>query len=555
MRLSLTIGLLQINPTVGAVAANAAGLAAAYERAWDRGAELLVAPELALSGYPPEDLVRRAAFLDQIDAALTNLARLTKNGPALAVGAPRRRVGGDGVCHCANAIVVMEGGAIVAERDKVHLPNYGVFDEARVFAPGPPPLPVTIAGHRVGLMICEDMWYPDVALHLKENGAEILVVSNGSPFETDKQGMRLAHARARVAAIGLPLVYVNQVGGQDELVFDGASFVLNAGGDEVLRLPSWSAHEALAEFAAVDGGLSALLGEMAPLPDPWESLYRALLTGLCDYIEKNRFPDIILGLSGGIDSAIAAALAVDAVGAERVTCVMMPSPYTSDESLEDAAAVAGLLGCRLETIGIGPAMEAFAAMLAPHFAGRAANEAEENIQSRARGLALMALSNKLGPMVLATGNKSEMSVGYATLYGDMCGGFAVLKDVYKTEVFALSRWRNAHRPADALGPVGPVMPERVITKPPTAELKPDQKDEDSLPPYVRLDAILARLIEGEQAPEAIVREGFPAAEVERVWRLLNGAEYKRRQSPPGVKTTRLAFGRDRRYPITNGFRD
>ncbi len=550
----LGIALLQVNPTVGAVAANAARIAAAYGRARAAGADLAVAPELALSGYPPEDLVRRAAFLERVDAALADLAKLTVDGPALVVGAPRRRAG-DGIRGSANVAVVLADGKIAAEVDKVHLPNYGVFDEARVFAPGPLPEPVEIAGRRVGLMICEDMWYADVALRLKERGAEILVVLNGSPFETDKEGARLEQARARVAATGLPLVYVNQVGGQDELVFDGASFVLDAAGAEVLRMADWEEGEALARCDAGTAGLVPRPGEMASPPVREESLYRALLTGLRDYIGKNRFPGVILGLSGGIDSALAAALAVDALGAERVTCVMMPSPYTSRESLEDAAAVAELLGCRLHEIGIGPAMEAFAAMLAPHFAGLPPNEAEENIQSRARGLALMALSNKLGPMVLATGNKSEMSVGYATLYGDMCGGFAVLKDVYKMDVFALSRWRNAHRPAGALGPEGAVMPERVITKPPTAELKPGQRDEDSLPPYVRLDAILSRLIEGEQAPEAIVREGFAAAEVDRVWRLLNGAEYKRRQSPPGVKTTRLAFGRDRRYPITNGFRD
>ncbi|MBN2751198.1 MAG: NAD+ synthase [Rhodospirillaceae bacterium] len=554
MRRSLTICLAQINPTVGAVSANAERIGAAYARARQAGADLVVVPELALSGYPPEDLVRRDAFLARIDAALADLAQLTIGGPALIVGAPQKRPG-DGVRCCANAVVVLSEGTIIAARDKVHLPNYGVFDEARVFTPGLPAAPVVISGVRVGLMICEDMWYADVAGHLKSEGAEILVVANGSPFETDKRGERLGHARARVAETGLPLVYVNQVGGQDELVFDGASFVLNADESEALRLPSWVEAEGMAAFVDTADGLACARQDVSPPLSECDSLYRALMVGLRDYIEKNRFSGIILGLSGGIDSALAAALAVDALGADRVTCVMMPSPYTSGESLDDAEAVAHLLGCRLLTIGIGPAMDAFESMLAPHFVGLAPNEAEENIQSRARGLALMALSNKLGPMVLATGNKSEMSVGYATLYGDMCGGFAVLKDVYKTEVFALSRWRNAHRPDSAQGPKGAVMPERVITKPPTAELRPDQKDEDSLPPYVRLDAILARLIEGEQAPEDVVGEGFPAAEVDKVWRLLNIAEYKRRQSPPGVKTTRLAFGRDRRYPITNGFRD
>lgn len=549
MRGTFTVCLAQLNPTVGAISANAAKIADAYEQGRTAGADLVVTTELALSGYPPEDLVRRPAFLARVDAAILDLAKLTKGGPALVVGAPRARAG-DGIRSSANVAVVLENGRIVAEVDKVHLPNYGVFDEARVFYPGPLPEPVTIGGHRVGLMICEDMWYADVADHLKSRGAEILVVPNGSPFETDKRGTRMLHARARVAATGLPLVYVNQVGGQDELVFDGASFVLDADGVERTRLAAWIEDLACVRF---DG--SAVSGPTVERPDPWDSLYSALMVGLRDYIGKNRFPGVILGLSGGIDSALAAALAVDALGADKVTCVMMPSPYTGPESLEDAALVAKMLGCRLHEINIGPAMAAFGEMLEPHFKGLAANEAEENIQSRARGVALMALSNKLGPMVLSTGNKSEMSVGYATLYGDMCGGFAVLKDVYKTEVFALCRWRNANRPAGALGPEGTVMPERVITKAPTAELRPDQKDEDSLPPYVRLDAILGHLIEGEQAPEQVVQAGFAPDEVQKVWRLLNIAEYKRRQSPPGVKTTRLAFGRDRRYPITNGFRD
>jgi len=554
MRRSLSVLLAQINPTVGAVSANRDRIAAAHARAAAAGADLLVVPELALSGYPPEDLVRRPAFLSRIDAALADLAGLTKDGPAMIVGAPRPRAG-DGIRSCANVAVVLADGAIAAEVDKVHLPNYGVFDEARVFAPGPLPRPVEVGGVRLGVMICEDMWYADVARHLKDTGAEVLVVPNGSPFETDKVGERLHHARARVAETGLPLLYVNQVGGQDELVFDGASFALNSRGEEVSRLSPWREDDDLVSLSCGEGVSVCSGGVLAPEMEPWESLYHALMVGLRDYIGKNRFPGVILGLSGGIDSALAAALAVDALGPDRVTCVMMPSPYTSRDSLEDAAAAAGMLSCRLHEIGIGPAMDAFSAMLAPHFAGLPPNEAEENIQSRARGLALMALSNKLGPMVLATGNKSEMSVGYATLYGDMCGGFAVLKDVYKTEVFALCRWRNGHKPEGALGPDGPVMPERVITKPPTAELRPDQKDEDSLPPYSRLDAILARLIEGEDSPEAIVAAGFDAEEVRKVWRLLNIAEYKRRQSPPGVKTTRLAFGRDRRYPITNGFRD
>ena len=555
MRPSFTVCLAQIDPTVGALSANGALIARAYEQARRQGADLVVTPELAVSGYPPEDLVNRPAFLAAADRELAGLAALTRGGPVLAVGLPRAREG-DGIRKCANTLAVLIDGAVAAEVDKIHLPNYGVFDEARVFVPAAAAKPVTVAGVAVGFMICEDMWYPDVAAELAAAGAEVLVVPNGSPFSTDKPGQRAMHAARRVGETGLPLVYVNQVGGQDELVFDGASFALDRRGGVAACLPAWrEAVRPVTLSRGGDGRLDCPVREVSPEPEGEAALYHALVLGLRDYIEKNRFPGVLLGLSGGIDSALCAAIAVDALGAERVRCVMMPSPYTSRESLEDAEAVAKFLGCAYDSIGIGPAMAAFAEMLAPAFAGRPANEAEENIQSRARGLTLMALSNKLGPMVLATGNKSEMSMGYATLYGDMCGGFAVLKDVYKTEVFALSRWRNANRPEGGLGPEGRVMPERVITKPPTAELKPDQKDEDSLPPYARLDAILARLVEGEQSPEAVAAAGFDAAEVARVWRLLNVAEYKRRQSAPGVKVTSLAFGRDRRYPITNGYRD
>lgn len=545
---SLSIAFAQINPVVGDVAGNVARIRAARAQAAADGAQLVVFPELVVSGYPPEDLVLKSAFLDAIEQAVEDLAADTADtGPAILVGAPWRVAG-----RLHNAALLLDHGRVAASRLKHHLPNYGVFDEARVFAPGPVPGPIQFRGVRLGVLVCEDMWYSDVAETLAECGAEILVVPNGSPFELDKVGIRLARAKERVAETGLPLIYVNQLGGQDELVFDGASFALDARGEVMVRLPAWAEQVVTTRWHKQDG-VWGVSGPIAPVPERDEDLYQAMVLGLRDYVGKNGFPGVVLGLSGGIDSALAAAVAADALGAGKVWCVMMPSPYTSQESLDDAAGVAHMLGCRLDNINIGPAMDAFDHMLAPHFAGTNADITEENLQSRARGLTLMALSNKFGPMVLSTGNKSEMSTGYATLYGDMCGGYAVLKDVYKTAVFAVCRWRNGNFPAGALGPNGPVMPERVITKPPSAELKPDQKDQDTLPPYDVLDGILACLIEGELSVEATVAQGYDEAMVRRVWRMLDRAEYKRRQAPPGVKITGRSFGKDRRYPITNGF--
>lgn len=545
---SLAIALAQINPTVGDVAGNVERIRAGFMTAKGDGADLVVFPELVLSGYPPEDLVLKPAFMEAIVDGIDQLAALTTaGGPAMVVGAPWAM---GGARH--NAILMLDRGEITAIRLKHHLPNYGVFDEARVFTPGPLPQPLGFRGVKLGFPICEDMWYPDVAEGLHQAGAEMLIVPNGSPFEQDKQGERLARAKARVAETDLPLLYVNQVGGQDELVFDGGSFALSHRGNEVLRMPSWTPSVVTTSWLRGPGGWVAD-GPKHADEEPLCAIYQALVLGLRDYVNKNGFPGVVLGLSGGIDSALAAALAADALGPNRVWCVMMPSPYTSAESLEDAALVAQMLGCRLDTIGIGPAMTAFEGMLAPLFAGKSPDTTEENLQSRARGLILMGLSNKFGPMVLSTGNKSEMSAGYATLYGDMCGGFAVLKDVYKTTVFALSQWRNAHFPDGAMGPVGPVMPERVITKPPSAELKPNQTDQDTLPPYDVLDGILQCLIEGESSVQAVVAQGYDEALVRRVWRMLDRAEYKRRQSAPGVKITSRSFGKDRRYPITNGF--
>jgi NAD+ synthase len=422
-----------------------------------------------------------------------------------------------------------------------------------VFDPGPAPGPVVFRGVRIGLMICEDWWFPAVSETLSETGAEMLLSINGSPYESQKPGRRVMRAVPRVVETGLPFVFLNQVCGQDELVFDGASFVLNADRSLAVQMPAFSQALTVTQWHRVGGHLVCTPQPLADEADPLEENYRALMLGLRDYVDKNRFPGVILGLSGGIDSALSAAIAVDALGAARVRTVMLPSPYTSQDSLDDAGACAEMLGISHDTVSIAGPMGAFSQALGPLFEGTAPDTTEENIQSRARGLMLMALSNKFGHMVLTTGNKSEMSVGYATLYGDMCGGYSVLKDVYKTHVFALSRWRNGTRPPDGQGPAGPVMPERVITKPPSAELKPDQTDQDSLPPYEVLDGILAGLVEGEQSVSDLVAQGYDRETVVRVWKMLDRAEYKRRQAPPGVKISARAFGRDRRYPITNGF--
>jgi NAD+ synthase len=546
----LAIAIAQLNPTVGDIAGNIAKLGTARAEAAQLGADLVVASELFVAGYPPEDLVLKPAFVAACQGAAQKFARETASGPAVLFGCPWRQ---DGKVY--NAAVLAEGGRIATIRFKHDLPNYGVFDEKRVFAAGPAPGPIPFRGVRLGVMVCEDMWSVDATETLSESGAEFLIVINGSPFETDKRDVRIALAVARIKESGLPLLYVNQVGGQDELVFDGASFALDAACALKLQAPCWREALVLSEWRREGHGWTVAPGPHVPPSEGLEGLYEALVLGLRDYVRKNRFPGVVLGLSGGIDSALTAAVAADALGADKVHCVMMPSPYTSHDSLEDAALVAGFLGAELRTIDIGPAMAAFDAMLKPSFDARPPDITEENVQSRARGMTLMALSNKFGWMVLSTGNKSEMSAGYATLYGDMCGGYAVLKDVYKMSVFALARWRNQHRPPGLLGPSGRVMPERVITKPPSAELKPNQKDEDTLPPYAVLDDILQCLIEHEMTVPEIVARGHPEATVRAVWRMLDRAEYKRRQAPPGVKVTRRAFGRDRRYPITNIFQD
>jgi len=547
---TLNIAIAQLNPTVGNITGNVERILVARAEAADAGADLVVTGELSISGYPPEDLVLKNAYQNAIRDAVENLAKETADsGPGLIVGAPWVI---DGKLY--NCALVLDGGEITAVRAKYELPNYGVFDEKRVFQPGPLPGPVPFRGVRLGLMVCEDMWFSELTECLEESGAEILIVINGSPFETDKLDERLSYAVARVTESGLPLMYTNLVGGQDELVFDGASFVLGADCSLRARTRSWEEQVMLTRWTFGGDGWTCKKTHIEPSSDVISATYRAMVLGLRDYVGKNGFPGVVLGMSGGIDSALSAVVAVDALGADKVHCIMMPSPYTSQDSLDDAAGCADLIGTRLDTVSIEPVMGAFNDMLGPLFADRDADVTEENIQSRARGNLLMAVSNKLGSMVLTTGNKSEMSVGYATLYGDMCGGYSVLKDIYKLDVFALSHWRNTNRPADGLGPEGRVIPERIITKPPTAELKPDQTDQDTLPPYEVLDGILKCLIEEELSVDDIVARGFERETVRRVWRMLDLAEYKRRQAPPGVKTTRRAFGRDRRYPITNGFR-
>jgi len=547
----LVIALAQMTQSVGDLKANADAMLEWRARA--SGADLIVYPELQLIGYPPEDLVLKPALVTQANYQLDRLAQETADGgPAMLVGTV---VAAQGVLF--NVVALLDRGAVTAVRAKRELPNYGTFDEKRLFAPGPLPAPIDFRGVKIGVPICEDIWFPFVTAHLRSEGADILISPNGSPFEVDKDNRRQnAVAGTRVRETGLPLAYLNRVGGQDELVFDGASFVMNADLSIAQQLPDWEEALVLTQWEKWDGQWVCLPGDPHPLDERPADIYNAMVLGLRDYVNRNRFPGVVLGLSGGIDSALSAAVAVDALGPDRVWCVMMPSRFTSQDSLDDAVACARLLGVRYDVIPIEPAVGAFDTMLAPAFDGRARDLTEENIQSRIRGLTLMSLSNKFGHMLLTTGNKSEMSVGYATIYGDMAGGYSVLKDAYKTTVFDLSRWRNAHVPSLGLGigPDGPVMPERIITKPPSAELRADQRDDDSLPPYDVLDPILYGLVEEELSVDDLVGRGFDKDLVARIERLLYVAEYKRRQSPPGVKLGIRNFGRDRRYPITNAFR-
>ncbi len=543
---TLRIALAQMSQRVGDLAGNAAAILAVRATAAKAGADLVMTPEMQLTGYPVEDLVLKAAFLRRTAEETGRLVEATADGgPALLFGTILVE---DGLTY--NAMLLAEGGRIVGRSLKHELPNYGTFDEKRIFAAGPLPEPILWRGVKLGAPICEDIWLETVAAALAGAGAELLLVANGSPFELDKDDLRQRLAQARVTETGLPLVYLNRVGGQDELAFDGSSFVLNGDGSLALQLPDWREALVISEWTRGADGWRCAVGDIAKLDGYPADIYHAMMVALRDYVAANGFPGVILGLSGGIDSALSAAVAVDALGPDRVHCVMMPSKYTSDESLEDAAECARLLGVRHDVIPIVLGVDALGKML-PGIDGLAA----ENIQSRLRMVTLMALSNRDGHMLLTTGNKSEMSVGYATLYGDMAGGYSVLKDAYKTTVFALSRWRNGMRTSDALGPAGAVMPQRVIDKPPSAELRPGQKDEDSLPPYALLDRILEALVEQEQSVAETTRiTGAGPALVADIEKLLLRAEYKRRQAPPGVKIGPRNFGRDRRYPISNAFR-
>jgi len=542
------VASVQANPTVGDVAGNETLARNAMAEATRAGADVALFPELFLIGYPPEDLALKPAALRACREALHRLARDAAGGCDGLVTLPW--AGEDG--RPRNAVAHIAGGQVRGVSFKIDLPNYGVFDEKRIFEPGTEPGLYEIEGVRIGAPICEDIWGAEPCRTLKARGAEMLLVPNGSPFRRTADDERLAVARARVTETGLPLIYVNQVGGQDELVFDGGSFALRADGELCMALPMFEPALASSTWEKAAGVWRCVEAPLANWPSGPEEIYRAMVLGLRDYVRKSGFPGVLLGLSGGIDSALCLVVARDALGAENVRAFMLPSRYTSAESLDDAASCARATGVALEEIAIAPAMGAFEAMLAQPFAGRAADITEENLQARIRGVTLMALSNKLGLMLMTTGNKSEMAVGYATLYGDMCGGYNVLKDLYKVDVYAVSRWRNAH--AVHGGPAAPI-PERILTKPPSAELRPDQTDQDSLPPYEELDAILHALVEEEATLDQIVAAGHEAATVERVQRLLYASEYKRRQAAPGVKIGGKAFGRDRRYPLVNRFRD
>ena len=530
---------------VGDLDANAAAILAVRARAAADGADLVMTPEMQLTGYPVEDLVLKPEFVRRTMEATERLVDATADGgPALLFGTLFGEAG-----EIFNAMVLAEGGRMVARTLKRELPNYGTFDEKRIFTAGPLPTPIEWRGVRLGVAICEDIWQESVCAALAGAGADLLLVANGSPYEIDKDDLRQRLVRRRVLETGLSLAYLNRVGGQDEIAFDGSSFVLNDDGAIAVQLPDWTEALVVTDWETGGNGWRCTTNSVAPLDAYPQDAYHAMMVGLRDYVDANGFPGVILGMSGGIDSALSAAVAVDALGPDRVWCVMMPSEFTSSDSLDDAEQAARLLGVRHDVIPIAPGIAAMATML-PGIGGLAA----ENIQARLRMVTLMALSNRDGHMLLTTGNKSEMSVGYATLYGDMAGGYSVLKDAYKTTVFALSRWRNSVRPSRALGPDGPVMPQRVIDKPPSAELRHDQKDEDSLPPYAVLDRILEALVEKEQSvAEAARTTGADRALVADIEQKLLRAEYKRRQAPPGVKLGPRNFGRDRRYPISNAF--
>ncbi|WP_339111942.1 NAD+ synthase [Thioclava sp. GXIMD2076] len=550
MAATFRLTLAQLNPTVGALDANAAKAQAAWEEGKQAGADFVALPEMFLTGYQTQDLVMKPAFIADCMARIEDLAARLADGPALGIGAPYQ----DATGHY-NAYWVLKGGKVVARMLKHELPHKEVFDEHRIYDVGPISGPVQIGAARIGLPICEDAWHPDVAETLMETGAQILIVPNGSPYFRDKHEVRLNHMVARVVETGLPLVYLNSVGGQDDQVFDGATFVLNADRSLAAQFAPFEEIIDHITFTETPSGWVAGEGRFDPQPDAWEQDYRAMVMATHDYLAKSGFKKVVLGLSGGIDSAIVATIAADAFGPENVHCVMLPSEYTSQGSLDDAAELARRVGTKLDTVHIEPARDGVTKALAHVFDGMAPDVTEENIQSRLRGTILMAISNKFGAMLLTTGNKSEMAVGYCTIYGDMNGGYNPIKDLYKTRVFETCRWRNANHRPWMKAPEGEVIPSIIIDKPPSAELRPDQKDEDSLPPYPVLDDILERLVEGDQSVAEIVAAGHDRETVKRIEHLLYISEWKRFQSAPGTKLTRKAFWLDRRYPMVNRWRD
>ncbi|WP_127562037.1 NAD+ synthase [Nioella ostreopsis] len=544
------VTLAQLNATVGALEANTAKARDAWAEARAAGADLVAFPEMFVTGYQLQDLVRKPAFAADVARVVEKLAADCADGPAIGIGGPWP--GGD---KPFNAYFILQGGKVQATVLKHHLPNYNVFDEKRYYHAGEMQGPVQIGPVRIGFPICEDCWFEDVCETLEETGAEILISPNGSPYHRGKMNIRQAVTVARVIETGLPLAYLNLTGAQDDQIFDGASFVLNPGGALAVQMPFMDEVLTHVDFERGDEGWRAVEGVKAHLPDEWEADYRCMVESVRDYLGKTGFRKVLLGLSGGIDSAIVATIAADALGPENVRCVMLPSEYTSTESLEDAAAVAKALGTRLDTVPISGPRAAMTEALAPLFAGMNPDLTEENIQSRLRGVILMALSNKFGEMLLTTGNKSEVAVGYATIYGDMAGGYNPIKDMYKTRVFETCRWRNANHRPWMLAPAGEVIPPRVIDKPPTAELREDQKDEDSLPPYEVLDVILEMLIDKEASVADVVAMGYDRETVKKVESLIYISEYKRFQSAPGARLTERAFWLDRRYPIVNRWRD
>ena len=550
MPASFRLTLAQLNPTVGAIKANADLAYDAWVQGRDAGADMVALTEMFITGYQTQDLVMKPAFAEAAISAVAELAKRILGGPALGIGGPHIKDG-----QLFNAYYILQDGGIAACILKHDLPNDGVFDEKRVFASAPLQGPYRVGPLRIGSPICEDAWHPEVSETLAETGAQILLVPNGSPYHRGKLSVRSNLMVARVVETGLPLVYLNMIGGQDDQVFDGASFVLNPGGALAAQLPQFEPCISHIDFDETPDGWRARQGMMATMPRAIEADYTAMVMSLRDYLAKTGFKKVLLGLSGGIDSAIVAAIAADAIGPENVRCVMLPSRYTSQTSLDDAAQVARNLGCRLDTVSISEAQDTALGALAHLFAGLPEGLTEENIQSRLRGLLLMAMSNKFGEMLLTTGNKSEMAVGYCTIYGDMNGGYNSLKDLYKTRVFETCRWRNANHRAFMLAPAGEIIPPRVIDKPPSAELRPDQKDEDSLPPYAVLDAILDGLVENEKSVAELVAAGFDRATVKKVEHLLYISEYKRFQAAPGTRLTKRAFWMDRRYPIANRWRD